>query len=566
MARRALGPAFARTTVITGRAGAGKSARALEAVHAVADAYPDGQLHAEAAGGVGCDEALLDVPAQLLTELGHPATSLPQDLSPRAALYRDTIAGRRLVVLVENLARADHIRLLAPGAPGGRLVVTSRIRPDALDCGTGFELGPFRLGEALQLLESTLGRERVTSEPSEAIGLVEFCGGLPLALNVAAARLNAWPHWRLTDLVARLRDEQRRLDSLAGQELAASLHQSMCEQLPPLARLLLGRLALLATDEFAAWVAEPLLDLDTGSAVDVLETLVEARLVDVVSRDGNGARYRIGPLTRSYARHAIALAESTSERSAAQARLLGAWLHLADTLCRRHFGDTSLPCGPAPRWALSAPVVDAMLTDPHDWYEGERTNLLNMIEQPYLVGNAAYRWNLALGIAAICEALGRHTDWHESSTYAMGAARQDQDRLGEATLLYSLALLDMRAGRTDNARGRLGLAHAVFEMLGETQWSRLAEERLAELGQARRAQAPPAEEATARGRVDPAVGQSTVPATRIPRPMRIVRGTADGARRRPASLAELKSAKRARVGAAAPPRWLAELSASQDLD
>jgi hypothetical protein len=185
--------------------------------------------------------------------------------------------------------------------------------------------------------------------------LIERCGGLPLALRIAAARLAARPHWTVDDLLRRLDDEQRRLDEFAhgGLSVRSSIAITY-EALPDPARRLFRLLGLPTWSTFPHWVAAPLLDLDTAAAAELLEVLVEARAVEVIpSGASGGRRYRLHDLLRVYARERLAAEEPPEQRLAALRRLLGCQLHLTERAHQLEYGpvrvrrlstvDTSVP-------------------------------------------------------------------------------------------------------------------------------------------------------------------------------------------------------------------------------
>ncbi|MFE6038303.1 BTAD domain-containing putative transcriptional regulator [Streptomyces sp. NPDC056452] len=517
--------------VIAGGAGTGKSALAAQLAHELAPAFPDGQLHAVMPRGAGREEGVRVVLETLLGDLGHPASAIPADRAERLALFHDAIAGRRLLVVVDAVVDEEQIRALAPSAPGSRLLVTSRARPSALAGVCVYELDAMSTAEGIDLLSRTIGHGRVTVEPSEALELVELCGGLPLALSVAATRLAARPHWMLSDITERLRHEDERLEVLTYQGIGVlPMQESVCESLTPPARRLLLRLALLETDDFAAWVADPLLDLDHWAALDVLESLVDARLVEVGHHTGTAARYRLDGLTRIYARGMLAREEPAAERTAAQERILAAWLHLADEARRRNAVGHEVPYDLMAPEVLPEAIVNSVLADPSSWYEAERASLLAIVRQRYRSGNSAYCWNLALMIGSLSEALYHYDDWRESHQHALAVARQGKDRLGEAALLHSLGTLDLRERCPDRAQAQFDLALSVFEQLGETRWCRLVVRSLEEMRRLKDAQSAASTEpdragdSTRTDRTRPALPRVNLPGRRFT----TLRGGADG--------------------------------------
>ncbi|MEU6171966.1 BTAD domain-containing putative transcriptional regulator [Streptantibioticus parmotrematis] len=474
-----------QVAVVSGRAGVGKSVFAAETAHELAAAFPDGQLYAELPHGATGPEPVAEVLERFLRALGFTAAAIPEGLDSRAALYRSAIAKRRTLIVVENVADAGQLRALVPGTPTCRLLVTSRARLSGPSGTAVVELDVPSAHEGVEMLAAMAGAERIAAEPSEAIDLVELCDGLPLALRIAAARLSARPHWSVGRLTDRLRDEARRLDELSceGLDIRATLAAAH-DRLPSLARVLFARLSGLPEADFAAWTAAPLLDVDPATACDVLEALVDARLVDVADGERGPARYRLRGLVRLFA--AERLAEQAREAwPEARRRMLGAWLTLADEAVLRLGGVPLAEHGDPTRSRLERSVVDEVATDPAGWYVQERRALTGAVREAAEAGETAHCWHLALAIGALAEPQHRWEDWRESHATALWAVRRTRDRLGEAALLHSLGVLDLNERRWDQATARLRAALAAFEQLGTAHWQSLASAALERLARER---------------------------------------------------------------------------------
>jgi hypothetical protein len=428
----------ALVAVLTGRGGVGKSTVAVEAAHELAPEFPDGQLYARMTDHNGHPEDVGEVLARFLRALGFAAAEIPEDVEGRAALYRSVLAGRRVLTVLEDAVDETQIRALVPGTPASRLIITTRARTAALPGSAVFELDMLGTEEGIELLAAMVGRERVNAELSCVIELVGLCGGLQLALSGAATRLAARPNWTFAQLVARLRDDRDRLDQLGhrGIDVRASLRRDF-QALAPAGKRLFARLGLLETSAWADWTAAPLLDLPPEKAADVLETLLDARLVDVASGTGATTRYRLHELARVYAREQLAH-EPAGEQLAASRRLFGAWLCLTDEALGRATGD-------AERWALPRPLRDSVVADPAAWYAVERPALLATVRHMARAEESGYCWNLALAVAE----LGRTADGRECAETALKAAVHCGDRIGEAAIRRSLGAAETTAGARD---------------------------------------------------------------------------------------------------------------------
>jgi hypothetical protein len=380
-----------------------------------------------------------------------------------------------MLVVVEDAADMTLLRPLVPGTPTCGLLVTGRARLSAPADAYTVDLEVPGVPEAVELLAAMTGRERVAAEPSEAIELAELCDGLPLALRAAAARLSARPHWSLAQLTARLRSERRRLDELShqGLDVRAALRGSH-DRLPEPARRLFARLGGLPTAEFPAWAAAPLLDTAPTAAMDVLETLADARLVDRVDGSGATARYRLRGLVRLHAAECLAELTENQDERAPRRRLLGAWLTLADEALLRQGGTPAAELHHPTRWPIELPVLRAVLSDPGTWYGTEREALLGAVRQAGDLGETEACWHLAYAVGSLAAVQRAHDDWRAAGTDALRATQRAGDSLGEAAILLSLGTLDLRERRYEQATARLRGALGAFERLGAESWREAA--------------------------------------------------------------------------------------------
>lgn len=298
---------------VTGPAGVGKTALAVTAAHRLRTVFDDGQLYVDLHGPGAAAVEPAEVLGRFLRALGVAAPAIPEGLDERAELYRQRLAGRRVLVVLDNAGHETQVAALLPGSPTCGVLVTSRARLGGLAGAWLVDLEPFEPAESLRLLSRVIGAARVAAEPVAAAELAALCGQLPLAVRIAAARLAARPHWPVSELAARLTDESRRLDELVhgGLAVRASIDVSY-QSLHPRARWLLRRLGLLALPEFAGWAAAVLLGTAPTEADDLMQQLVDARLLRVVT----ARRYRFHDLVRIYARERAEAEDSAAARAA----------------------------------------------------------------------------------------------------------------------------------------------------------------------------------------------------------------------------------------------------------
>ncbi|MCX5388272.1 BTAD domain-containing putative transcriptional regulator [Streptomyces sp. NBC_00083] len=310
---------FTGVGVLTGLGGVGKSALAVRAGHRMRRAFPDGQLYVDLRGSDAEPADSADVLAHLLHSLGVAEEAVPDDVAQRGALYRSLLAGRHVLVLLDNAHDTAQLRPLLPGTPGSAVLVTSRTRIVGLPGARIVDVEAMSEQDALSMLETIVGAERVRAEPEAARRLVASCGRLPLAVRIAASRLTARSDWAVADLTARLRDERHRLDELEADGLGvdAAFRLSYEGLAGPAARAF--RLtAAAAVPVFGRATAAALLDADEYAAEEALEALVDAGLLEACGVD----RYRFHDLVRIFARRVLDASPDAAERPAAQRRLL----------------------------------------------------------------------------------------------------------------------------------------------------------------------------------------------------------------------------------------------------
>ncbi|GAA3433604.1 BTAD domain-containing putative transcriptional regulator [Kutzneria kofuensis] len=426
--------------VIAGMSGVGKSALAVHVGHQLRPHFPDGRLHAtlsDATGPIHPAEVL----GRLLRLLGVLGTHLPDSVEGRSTLLRDRLAGRRVLLVLDDAVDEAQVRPLIPGDECSAVLVTSRNRLTGLAGARTVDLTVLDASDSLRLLETVLGTARIAAEPDAAADLVRQCGGLPLALRVAAARLAARTSRPLSWLVAQLADEQRRLDGLAAgdMQVRASLatgYRALDEE----QRRALRLLGSLDNTEYSPRLAAAVLDRPWHRAERLVEDLVDAQLLELT---GVADRYRMHGLVRIYAREQI----EAAERDAALTRALTAWLIAAEE------AEAVMPNA---GWLPHLPGRGAVATgDPMAWFELERQELAIAIEQAAAAGHAEHAWRLAAACEGFLELRGYWDDWRRCHERALVAAVTGNDRWGEARMRYGL-------GRLCFAQDRYVLAERLF--------------------------------------------------------------------------------------------------------
>lgn len=287
---------------VAGMGGMGKTTLAIRAARGLRDRFPDGAVFFDLRGADPQPPDAHQVSGWILRTLGLPATAIPDEPQERTGRLRAELAGRRLLLLMDNAADERQIRPLVPPDGGSALLVTGRRMLAGLDGARLLDLDVLPAEDGLRLLAELAGGDRVAVDPAGAQRLVDLCGGLPLAVRIAGVRLARRASTSVGWLAERLADEQSRLDELAaGDREVRSVFAVSHGRLEPTAAALLRRLALLPVPEAPAWVAAALLDVSAAAAERVAWQLVDASLL--TERDAaGGGRYRLHDLVQLYAR------------------------------------------------------------------------------------------------------------------------------------------------------------------------------------------------------------------------------------------------------------------------
>jgi DNA-binding SARP family transcriptional activator len=311
-------------SALAGIGGVGKTTLAVHVAHQARGAFPDGQLYVDLQGAGARAADPETVLGSFLRALGTADTAIPDSLEERAALYRSVLAGRRVLVLLDNARDAAQVRPLLPGTDGCAALVTSRVRMVDLAGAHLIDLDVMSPDEALALFTKIVGEERVASERKAALDVVAACGFLPLAIRIAASRLAARRTWTVSVLAAKLADERRRLDELQAGDLAVKATFELgYGQLEPAQARAFRLLGLADGPDISLPAAAAVLDLPLEDTEDLLESLVDTSLLESAAP----GRYRFHDLVRLYARACAERDElPPSERGAALSRLLDFYL------------------------------------------------------------------------------------------------------------------------------------------------------------------------------------------------------------------------------------------------
>jgi tetratricopeptide (TPR) repeat protein/transcriptional regulator with XRE-family HTH domain len=451
--------------VIGGMAGIGKTALAVHAAHQLSAQFPDGQIFLPLHGHTLGQQAVVpaDALASLLQTAGVAVQQIPADTDARAALWRDHLAGRKLLLVLDDAVDSDQVRPLLPGTGGSLVLVTSRRHLTALGDAQFIGLDTLAPIEAAALLTWLAARPGLSTDDPAVREIARLCAYLPLAVSLIAGQLHHHPAWTASDLAAELASARDRLELLTAENLSVTAAFDLSyARLTGEHQRLFGRLGLHPGPDIDAYSAAALNPDEAGLAATRrgLRALYDHHLL---TEPGHG-RYRFHDLIREHAR-ALASAEPAAERDAAADRLLDYYLHVTQ-LADRHLIRRTPAVPPqgvtAPRHAPELAARPEAVA----WLEGERINIQAAAVQ-------ATRPGYATAISASLHSFLRvQGHWDQALTLhqmAIEAAGHDVDRLGDAEARTDLATIQRMTGDYPAATGHLTTAAEAFRELGSRQ-------------------------------------------------------------------------------------------------
>ena len=462
---------------VTGTGGIGKTTLAMHAAHKLASHFPDGQLYLNLNGAGQQPVSTADALARILRDLGMNPGALPADEAERTAAYRSLIAGRKVLLVLDDARDAAQVRPLLPGSAGCAVLVTSRNSLADLQSARLLQLRMMIDHEAAALFAGIVGRARAEAEPDSAREILAACGGLPLAIRIAAARLATRPGWSLAAMAARLGDIRCRLDELKAGDLAvrASFVASYASLQPtPKGEIVAPdrafRLCGLAEGpDISLPAAAALLDAAPADTERALELLADASLIQTAAP----GRYQFHDLLKVFAAECALAEEDQAERGDAVRRMLSWYLVTAAAAVRvinphrRHVVNDVAEC------AIS-PLVFATYSSAKAWLEAELANLLQAVEQAAGQGEHEIAWKLTHELWDLFN-LGGHSDnWIRTHATGLASARQLGDKAAEVSMLKDLAASCHRAGQSASALGYLREALVIARADLDHEDARLA--------------------------------------------------------------------------------------------
>ncbi|GIH51136.1 DNA-binding transcriptional activator of the SARP family [Microbispora rosea] len=452
---------------MSGIGGVGKTTLAVHVAHLADDLFPDGQLYADLRGYGAEPTAPETALVAFLRALGIPMDVIPDGLAERSALFRSLLADRRMLVLLDNARDAEQVEHLLPGSAGCAAIITSRGKLADLPAARLVDLDVMEPEEALSLLAAVAGPERVAAERAAAMDVVAACGFLPLAVRIVAARLASRPSWTVASLVPRLADERRRLDEMKIGNLAVSATFALgYGQLDARQARAFRLLSLPSGSGISVFAAAAVLDLTPAAAEDVIESLVDASLLEAPAP----GRYRFHDLLKLFARRQAEDAEEPAARALALRRLLGFYLASA---------------GAAHRLAYEGSAIADNLTDMgvrgHSfssadeavaWLSAEAEDMFGAVAQTAGAqdvpgGDLLAAADLLLAMEPLLESGTNQRDFEQRTSALLTATRGAGERRGEVRCRYVLGRVLFGANRLAEAESHFLAARTLGEETGD---------------------------------------------------------------------------------------------------
>ncbi|WJD99503.1 ATP-binding protein [Streptomyces antimycoticus] len=463
--------------VIAGTAGVGKTSLAIRLAHRISGRFPHGQLFVNLRGyDAGPALAPAAVLERFLRAFGMPAPAIPAGVEERGELYRSLLAGKQVLVVLDNAATAGQVRPLLPGTAGCLTVVTSRHLLSGLAVRDGarrITLDVLTEEESADLVATATRGYRTGDDPAQIAELARLCARLPLALRIAAERAATHPLLALPQLTAQLRDESTLWDALSSpdQEEAEAVRTVFAwsyRALPPPAARLFRLLGLHPGPDFSVQAAAALAEQDPRTAHGLLDLLAGAHLIQSTGPE----RYQFHDLLRAYATDQAHREETSEDQHAALKRVADWYLHTADAA--RAAAQTFYPCVLTPAQTRPAPVLafDGQ-QDALAWHQSEQANLLALGRAVAQAGLDETAWQLPATLHSLHVARGTFDDLQTASLIGLEAARRLGDQRAQALMHDFLGTAYKQSGQLTQAAEHHEAAFDLRNRIGD--WTGAAE-------------------------------------------------------------------------------------------
>jgi DNA-binding SARP family transcriptional activator/tetratricopeptide (TPR) repeat protein len=458
-------------SALSGTAGIGKTALAVHWAHRAAPKFPDGQLYVNLRGFHPEQEPLAAAEALrgFIDSLGVPPQRVPTGMDAQAGLFRSLVAGRRLLIVLDNARDADQVRPLLPGTAECFVLVTSRNQLTGLVAAEGavpVALDLLSPAEARALLAGRLGADRLAAEPEAVDQLIDACARLPLALVIVAAHAATQPGTTLAALAAQLRRAHGSLAPFTGDDPLTNVRSVFSwsyRQLSPAAARLFRQLSRHPGPDLTPSAATSLAGPE--AADEVAPSLAELTRAHLLAGPGAG-RSTFHDLLRAYAGELSVRVDPEPDRRATQRRILDHYLHTAYAASLLMFPQR-YAIEPAPPSPGVRPEPLACYDEALAWCTAEHQVLLAAVRQAEADGFDGHAWQLAWTLATYLDRRGHWADWAATQRIAIDAAERLGDQVALAHSHRQFARASTRLGRFDDALANYKLAIDYYAALDD---------------------------------------------------------------------------------------------------
>jgi tetratricopeptide (TPR) repeat protein len=469
------GGPLTRMVLLTGVGGLGKSALAVHWASGAAGRFPDGQLYVDLQGFSPAAAPLPPAEALrgFLTALGVEGPQIPADLGERAALFRSLCAGRRVLIVLDNAAGSEQVQPLIPGGGASAVLITSRryLAGLVMAGAESISLGYLPEEEGLDLLLARVGRRRVETGPGPARQLVAYCGGLPLALSIIAARAAFRPSLSLEAICEDMSASGRRLDVLGLGEATANLRIVFSwsyDALSPAAARLFRLLSLVGTPDLGLPAIADLAGVTPREAERLTDELSAAHLLE----ETHERRFRQHDLVKLYANELLEREDDAATVQAALTGLLDYYLAAAVAASALLIGATPLvnsdvatpEVASAPAWGTDQVRTRAQAKR---WFDVEDASLLTILAISRRPGFEYHSSRLPLAVDNVWVWRGRLPDVLAMWQAAVAGAESRQDVVALSYACRFLGLAEMRFGLNDAAVTHLEASVRACQEVGD---------------------------------------------------------------------------------------------------
>jgi tetratricopeptide (TPR) repeat protein len=411
----------------------------------------------------------------LLQGFGVAAKDIPVELDAQIALYRSHLAGRRVLVVLDDVAEPGQVRALLPGDPGCGAVITSRYRLRSLAALDGVEpltLDVLDREETRRLLAQGIGEDRLLREPDAAEELMALCGRLPLALSIAVSWIGDHEHRMIAHYVRQLADRGRlvrlRVEGHESVAVQAALDLSH-RALPPAERRMFRLLGVAGGGHISAAAAAALTGTSRERAEDLLGAAARIHLI----KETGPQRFAAHDLVLEYAARRSLEEDSATEREAAGRRLLDYYL-------RTVIAAIDVAGFEVPELAYDhaqpevTPTTFGAAPDALDWLDTEWDNLVAAVSQAAAHGPRPYAWLLVEAMRDVLHHRRTRGDWLRLAEIALAAAEKERDLRGQAAMCHSIGLVRWRMADLRSAMDHYERALALSQRAAWPQGEALA--------------------------------------------------------------------------------------------